>query len=133
VGHDRSGHVESYAIYGCYHPDGSGVCGPLFNNLARVGAATLGAGLWGQLGLAGNVFQWVLDLIQPRPGGHMVDPRVDCGSVVPPFGDSQVDMTSRIYGGSTFHSAPATLYQGWATYGWATLNRVYDIGLRWAP
>jgi formylglycine-generating enzyme required for sulfatase activity len=131
-GANDPGTLNQYAIYGCHYPDGSGVCGPLFNNLAPVGTATLGAGRWGQLDLAGGVLQWVLDLMQPRPGGYMVDPCVDCGSVVSPFGDEQGDITSRIYWGSTFHSAPATLYQGWATYGWATLNRVFDIGFRCA-
>src|SRR6202167_4340901 len=131
-GANDPGTLNQYAIYGCHYPDGSGVCGPLFNNLAPVGTATLGAGRWGQLDLAGGVLQCVLDLMQPRPGGYMVDPCVDCGSVVSPFGDEQGDITSRIYWGSTFHSAPATLYQGWATYGWATLNRVFDIGFRCA-
>ena len=42
-----------YAIYGCYYPSGSGSCTGV-TNIAPVGTATLGAGVWGQLDLAGN-------------------------------------------------------------------------------
>jgi sulfatase modifying factor 1 len=49
-----------YAIYGCYYPSGSGTCSGV-TNIAPVGVATAGAGLWGQLDLAGNQEQWVVD------------------------------------------------------------------------
>jgi formylglycine-generating enzyme required for sulfatase activity len=39
-----------------------------------VGTATLGAGDWGQLDLAGNVWEWSLDWF----GTSYVDPCVDC-------------------------------------------------------
>jgi formylglycine-generating enzyme required for sulfatase activity len=54
------GTVNQYAIYGCHYPSGSGPCTGV-TNIAPVGTATLGAGLWGQLDLAGNVWQWNLD------------------------------------------------------------------------
>jgi formylglycine-generating enzyme required for sulfatase activity len=60
------GTTNQYAIYGCYYPsgeasDGGGAsgCGPA--NLAPVGTAALGAGLWGQVDLAGSVWEWSLD------------------------------------------------------------------------
>jgi formylglycine-generating enzyme required for sulfatase activity len=43
------------------------------SNIAPVGTATLGAGSWGQLDLAGNVFEWNLDW-----GATYVDPCTDC-------------------------------------------------------
>ena len=70
--------MSQYAIYLCFYPDGvtpsvsaisgepSGACfqgmsmGVL--NIPPVGIATLGAGLWGQLDLAGEVEEWNLDL-----------------------------------------------------------------------
>ncbi len=59
-----------YAIYGdarvygaqtgsCYYPSGSKCVGTM--NIAPVGTATLGAGSWGQLDLAGNLEEWNLD------------------------------------------------------------------------
>jgi sulfatase modifying factor 1 len=56
------GTESQYAIYGCYHPSGppgfmcSGV-----SNIAPVGTVAGGAGLFGQLDLAGEVSQWTLD------------------------------------------------------------------------
>ena len=58
------GTANQYAIYGCYYPSGAGNCNlpqPGVANIAPVGTATLGAGLWGQLDLAGNMWEWNLD------------------------------------------------------------------------
>jgi sulfatase modifying factor 1 len=49
-----------YAIYNCDYPNGSGTCSAV-GNIAPVGTATLGAGLWGQLDLAGELWEWNLD------------------------------------------------------------------------
>jgi len=49
-----------YAIYNCDYPSGTGTCAGMAN-IAPVGTATLGAGLWGQFDLAGDVFEWNLD------------------------------------------------------------------------
>ena len=55
---------NQYAIYGCNYPGGT-TCDPngslAVANIAPVGTAVLGAGLWGQLDLVGNVTQWNLD------------------------------------------------------------------------
>ena len=48
---DPEGAID-YAIYGCNYASCSA---------APVGSALLGAGLWGQLDLAGNVWEWALD------------------------------------------------------------------------
>jgi formylglycine-generating enzyme required for sulfatase activity len=54
---------NQYAIYGSNYSSG----------MAVVGTATLGAGLWGQLDLEGEVREWNLDLYAPY-----IDPCVDC-------------------------------------------------------
>ncbi len=64
------GTTNKYAIYDCYYPSDSGAC---TGGAAPVGTATLGAGLWGQLDLAGNVNEWNLDSY-----AAYVDTCVDC-------------------------------------------------------
>ncbi len=56
------GTFNQYAIYGCYFGGGTGpgTCSGLAN-IAPVGTATLGAGLWGQLDMAREVWEWNLD------------------------------------------------------------------------
>ena len=61
-----------YAIHGCYYPNGSRSCTGAMN-IAPVGTAALGAGLWGQLDLAGELWEWNLDWSAPY-----VDPCTDC-------------------------------------------------------
>ena len=55
---------NQYAIYGCDYPSGSGTCTGV-TNVAPVGTATLGAGLWGQLDLVGQLWEWNLDFYAP--------------------------------------------------------------------
>jgi sulfatase modifying factor 1 len=64
-----------YAIYGCEYPSGTEVCVGVAN-IAPVGTATLGAGLWGQLDLAGDVSEWNLDWYAPY------EPCTDCADFV---------------------------------------------------
>jgi formylglycine-generating enzyme required for sulfatase activity len=49
-----------YAIYNCDYPSGSGTCTGVAN-IAPVGTATLGAGYWGQLDMAGELWEWNVD------------------------------------------------------------------------
>ncbi len=89
------GTMNQYAIYGCYYPSGSGTCTGR-ENIAPVGTANLGAGLWGQLDLAGNVWPWTLDWLAPY-----VDPCADC-----------VDLaaaTNRTHGGADYHDPTSYL------------------------
>jgi formylglycine-generating enzyme required for sulfatase activity len=78
-----------YAIYGTGDPGGDGWTGcsnypggscagtspylGTFTDIAPVGTAALGAGLWGQLDMAGDVFEWNLDLYN-----SYVTPCSDC-------------------------------------------------------
>jgi formylglycine-generating enzyme required for sulfatase activity len=66
------GTSNQYAVYDC-HPSSSQVCTGLVN-IAPVGTATLGAGLWGHLDVAGNVEEWNLDWFNVA----YVDPCADC-------------------------------------------------------
>ncbi|HVZ74737.1 MAG TPA: SUMF1/EgtB/PvdO family nonheme iron enzyme [Polyangia bacterium] len=54
------GTANQYAIYDCNYPDSTQTC-DVSGNIAPVGTASKGGGLWGQLDLAGNQAQWVLD------------------------------------------------------------------------
>jgi formylglycine-generating enzyme len=96
------GNENRYAIYGCFYPSGSGTCvSPLvstFANIAPVGTATLGAGLWGQLDLAGSLYDWTLDWY----GGY-VTPCTDCARLNAVAGDP-VKMTP----GGVFDVAPTS-------------------------
>ncbi len=57
---------NQYAIYNCNYPNGRACTGVA--NIAPVGTATLGAGLWGQLDLVGDVQEWGLDGSAPYVG-----------------------------------------------------------------
>ena len=56
------GSASQYAVYDCGYPSGSATCSGV-SNIAPVGTASLGAGAWGQLDLAGNVNEWTLDIV----------------------------------------------------------------------
>ena len=84
-----------HAIYDCDFPNGAGSCSSVAN-IAPVGYAAQGAGLWGQLDLAGDVFEWNLD-------GYAayVDPCVDCADLATP--------PSRVLRGGAFYYFEPTL------------------------
>jgi formylglycine-generating enzyme required for sulfatase activity len=106
------GTSNQYAIYGCNYPSGSGSCAGV-TNIAPVGTATLGAGLWGQLDLAGEIFEWNLD-----EDASYVDPCVDCANFT--AASSRV-----IRGGDFAHPRSYTV----ATYRFgvpSTLRQPYD-------
>jgi formylglycine-generating enzyme required for sulfatase activity len=69
------GTTNLYAIYDCYYPNGSGDCTG-FTNASAVGYAVDGAGRWGQIDLAGNVWEWNLDWFAPY-----VSPCTDCAQL----------------------------------------------------
>jgi formylglycine-generating enzyme required for sulfatase activity len=64
---------NTYAIYDCNCPNGPGQCTGV-TNIANVGSAPQGAGLWGQLDLAGEVWEWTLDYASLL----YADPCTDC-------------------------------------------------------
>jgi formylglycine-generating enzyme required for sulfatase activity len=69
-------------------------------NIAPVGTATLGAGLWGQLDLAGDAWEWNLDSFDSPEYGACTD----C-AYFGPFGPSGVNGQRVIRGGNFFYDA----------------------------
>ncbi|HEV3190962.1 MAG TPA: formylglycine-generating enzyme family protein [Polyangiaceae bacterium] len=68
-GSTAPGTLNQYAIYSCYYGGGAGpgTCSGTAN-IAPVGSAPQGAGLWGQLDMAGDAAEWTLDLtVSPPP------------------------------------------------------------------
>ncbi len=68
------GTTNQYAIYSdghgvCYYPNGA-LCSSVAN-VAPVGYAPQGAGLWGQLDLAGELWEWNLDISGDYPATCM--------------------------------------------------------------
>jgi formylglycine-generating enzyme required for sulfatase activity len=89
-GSTTPGDGNQYAIYGCHYPGTSGTSN-IFTctgvaNIAPVGTASAGVGLWGQLDLEGDVLVWVLDWYAPT----FVDPCSDCADVTNTGGTSRV-------------------------------------------
>jgi formylglycine-generating enzyme len=69
-GSTAPGMANQYAIYGdgeaaCYFPSGTAASCTGVANFAPVGTASKGAGVWGQLDLVGELFEWNLDWYAP--------------------------------------------------------------------
>jgi len=96
-GSTAPGTTNQYAIYGCLYPSGSGTCTGT-TNIAPVGTPVAGAGLWGQLDLAGEMSEWNLDWYT---SSGFVDPCTDCAYLTPG--------TNRILMGSFYMSMPIYL------------------------
>ncbi|MCL2449838.1 MAG: SUMF1/EgtB/PvdO family nonheme iron enzyme [Polyangiaceae bacterium] len=107
-----------YAIYDCDYPDGSGDCAGL-DNLAPVGTAAMGAGLWGHLDLEGEVWQWTLDWFDDYASG----PCTDCANVS--------GASTKVDRGSFFASVPSYLFPS-LRYALAPDARGNNIGFRCA-
>lgn len=109
------GQTSRYAIYECDYPTPS-LCTSAAK-IAPVGTAALGAARWGQLDLAGNVWQWSLG-----GGGSYVTQCEDCTDAGPAGGSIR---------GGGFSNDVAQLAP---TYYWGLdgEERGYDTGLRCA-
>jgi formylglycine-generating enzyme required for sulfatase activity len=107
-----------YTIYNCDYPSGAGSCSDV-SNIAPVGTATLGAGLWGQLDLAGNVWEWNLDW----HSGSYLDPCTDCADLTV--------ATLRELRGGYFGSLASDLFPGKRNSGTPT-DRFSGNGVRCA-
>jgi formylglycine-generating enzyme required for sulfatase activity len=90
---------NQYAIYSYYYSSASGFDSGRCTGaacLAPVGTRTLGAGLWGQLDLAGNVDEWTLDWY----ANSYVDPCTDCAYLTEPVPPASV--LGRVVRGGNF-------------------------------
>jgi sulfatase modifying factor 1 len=109
------GTLTQYAIYDCDYPGPAvGECTGVAN-FAPVGTPKLGAGLWGQLDMAGEVFEWSLDQYAPY-----VDPCVDCAYLA--------TVPYRVVRGGTFWMAEIFLEPAYRTSQPPTY-RSHDLGL----
>ena len=88
-----------YAIQACNYPDGSGNC--FGGNIAPVGFADAGAGLYGQLDMAGNLWEWILDWYQ----SSYISPCKDCADLTP----FPLDAGQRGLRGGAYFALPGSL------------------------
>ena len=116
------GMASQYAIYDCYYPNGTGGNCTSLSNVAKVGITSLGAGRWGQLDLAGSVWEWNLD---------------EYASYVSPCTDGAylTGATNRVLPGGGFHTGlmPYLLSENRDMVSYATTYRGdYGVGVRCA-
>ena len=121
-GNTAPGAGNQYAIYACVYPNGSTSCSGV-TNIAPVGTASSGAGLWGQLDMVGEVWEWNLDWYDPN--APYADPCTDCADL------STTDY--RIFRGGAFDTSSSVLpsLPSYRT-GIDPKERIYYLGLRCA-
>ena len=121
-GSTAPGTMNQYAIYEDLYPPGG--CSS-FSNLpgvdcyAPVGTTALGAGLWGQFDLAGEVYQWNLDWY-----AAYIDPCVDCAYLA--------EASTRVTRGGDNASLPPDLMPPRRNYSYSPMVRFFSIGVRCA-
>jgi len=120
-GSTAPGTANQYAIYDCNYPTGPGSCAAA-TNIAPVGNATLGAGLWGQLDLVGELDEWMLDINAPY-----VDLCTDCAFLA---GGSSI--TREIRGGFFEDSATLDLMSSYRNEGLYATDAEQSFGFRCA-
>jgi len=116
---------NQYAIYGCCYPAGAGNCSNEWctgaRNIAPVGTASLGAGLWGQLDLAGSFWEWNQDYY-PDAAGFAV-PCTNCAYLKP--------TATRVVKVGNFAEG-AYYLPTWLRYDYDPSNREIYLGFRCA-
>jgi formylglycine-generating enzyme required for sulfatase activity len=122
-GSTQPGASNQYAIYGtgCYYPNGLSSCS--INSIAPVGSASKGAGRWGQVDLAGDMWEFALDFY----GSYT--PCVDCANFTP--GPQRV-IRGDNYGGPAYWLNPWVRIGEPAVNADASVVRDYNTGFRCA-
>jgi formylglycine-generating enzyme required for sulfatase activity len=117
-----------YAIYNCDYPTGPGSTSCVIGtghptgtiaNIAPVGTATLGAGVYGQLDLGGNVWEWNLDSFNST----YVNPCNDCAYLG--------SATGRVFAGGGFDNNEPYLHPP-VREGLVSVGGANDVGFRCA-
>jgi formylglycine-generating enzyme required for sulfatase activity len=106
-GSDAPGDTSQYAIYGCFYPNQPGRCSGV-TDIAPVGTPLRGAALWGQLDLAGNLWQWNIDWYSVA----LSAPCADCASLTAESG-----LPFRVLRGGSYYNDASAL---------RSTNRFYD-------
>ncbi|MGA2761522.1 MAG: formylglycine-generating enzyme family protein [Candidatus Cybelea sp.] len=117
------GTANQYAIYGddngdCYYPTGTLASCMGVANIAPVGTARQGAGYWGQLDMAGEVWEWNLDWY-----ATYVNPCINCAYLT--------TTSSLAIRGGVFDYAAAYLLPPYRVSGYP-MARSYNFGFRCA-
>jgi formylglycine-generating enzyme required for sulfatase activity len=115
------GTSNQYAVYGCYYPSGSPDCAGA--RAAPVGVPVLGAARWGQLDVAGNASEWVLDLYD-YSGTAFPSTCNDCAFVT--------GITFARFCGASWFSAPGELSPTYSSYELHRFETSNDRGARCA-
>ena len=119
------GSDNQYAIYGCCYPKGAGSCTDDWctgaRNIAPVGTASLGGGVWGQQDLAGSYWEWNLDFYPDAAA--FVNPCNDCAYLKP--------TATRLVKVGNFAEGPYYL-PTWIRYDYDPSNREIYLGFRCA-
>ena len=113
------GTANQYAIYGFYTANPT--------DIAPVGTATLGTGYWGQLDMAGEVWEWNLDW-----AGTYVDPCTNCAELTTPSNNGGTPPFPRVIRGGDFQATVAALSVLLPPYqrDYYPMDRSYFIGFR---
>jgi formylglycine-generating enzyme len=96
-GATEPGSDATFAIYGCHYKKG-GAC-----SLAAVGSAPAGTGRWGHADLAGNIWEWTLDVLA-RPYSDSICN--DCAFLKGPATEARMNR------GGGFNSPLTEIYAG---------------------
>ncbi len=124
-GSTEPGTTNQYAIYACCYPAGDGSCTNDWctgaRNIAPVGTASSGAGLWGQLDLAGSLWEWNLDFYPDDAA--FIDPCTNCAYLTP--------TATRVVKVGNFAEGPYYL-PTWLRYDYDPSNREIYLGFRCA-
>jgi formylglycine-generating enzyme required for sulfatase activity len=95
-GETDPGSGNQYAIYGCNYPSSSADCTRV-TSIAPVGTPSAGAGVWGQLDLAGNVAELNLDW-----SAKYVKPCTDCAYLTRPLTSPSSNPDERVDHGGNY-------------------------------
>jgi formylglycine-generating enzyme required for sulfatase activity len=116
---------NQYAIYGCCYPMGDGSCSNEWctgtRNIAPVGTASLGAGVWGQMDLAGSFWEWNQDYYPADAGFGAAC--TNCAYLTP--------TATRVVKVGNFAEGPYYL-PTWLRYDYDPSNREIYLGFRCA-